>query len=95
MLGLDMLNASARAIRHPDSPHHPFSFFRLPFFVYTCSFPSAMFQITPQLFEKIKHFARFPQTGVSLRQMVMFGNAFPSLRGVCVLHGEHVANLPR
>ncbi|KAJ8657901.1 hypothetical protein O0I10_006429 [Lichtheimia ornata] len=32
-----------------------------------------MFQITPQLFEKIKHFARFPQTGVSLRQMVMFG----------------------
>ncbi|KAL1935077.1 hypothetical protein VTP01DRAFT_4217 [Rhizomucor pusillus] len=32
-----------------------------------------MFQITPQLFDKIKHFARFPQTGVSLRQMVMFG----------------------
>ncbi|KAI8145966.1 mitochondrial branched-chain alpha-ketoacid dehydrogenase kinase-domain-containing protein [Fennellomyces sp. T-0311] len=32
-----------------------------------------MFEITPQLFEKIRHFARFPQTGVSLRQMVMFG----------------------
>ncbi|KAI9314339.1 alpha-ketoacid dehydrogenase kinase [Dichotomocladium elegans] len=32
-----------------------------------------MFQITPQLFDKIKHFARFPQTGVSLWQMVMFG----------------------
>ncbi|ORY93379.1 mitochondrial pyruvate dehydrogenase [Syncephalastrum racemosum] len=32
-----------------------------------------MFQITPQLFDKIRHFARFPQTGVSLRQMVMFG----------------------
>lgn len=38
-----------------------------------------MFQITPQLFEKIKHFARFPQTGVSLRQMVMFGNAISPL----------------
>jgi len=32
-----------------------------------------MFKITPQLYEKIKHFAKFPQTGVSLRQMVMFG----------------------
>ncbi|KAI8981495.1 hypothetical protein BDB01DRAFT_794315 [Pilobolus umbonatus] len=32
-----------------------------------------MYKITPQLYEKIKHFARFPQTGVSLRQMVMFG----------------------
>lgn len=32
-----------------------------------------MFKITPQLYEKIKHFARFPQTGVSLKQMVMFG----------------------
>ncbi|KAI9354022.1 hypothetical protein BD770DRAFT_392932 [Pilaira anomala] len=32
-----------------------------------------MFKLTPQLYEKIKHFARFPQTGVSLRQMVMFG----------------------
>ncbi|KAI8391523.1 mitochondrial pyruvate dehydrogenase [Radiomyces spectabilis] len=32
-----------------------------------------MFQITPQLYDKIKHFAKFPQTGVSLRQMVMFG----------------------
>ncbi|KAI9312254.1 mitochondrial pyruvate dehydrogenase [Dichotomocladium elegans] len=29
--------------------------------------------MSPQLFEKIKHFARFPQTAVSLRQMVMFG----------------------
>lgn len=32
-----------------------------------------MFKITPQLYDKIKHFARFPQTGVSLKQMVMFG----------------------
>ncbi|KAI9232760.1 MAG: mitochondrial branched-chain alpha-ketoacid dehydrogenase kinase-domain-containing protein [Podila humilis] len=32
-----------------------------------------MYRITPQLSEKIKHFATFPQTGVSLRQMVMFG----------------------
>ncbi|KAF9432652.1 hypothetical protein BGZ76_010506 [Entomortierella beljakovae] len=32
-----------------------------------------MFRISPQLSEKIKHFATFPQTGVSLRQMVMFG----------------------
>ncbi|KAG0068729.1 hypothetical protein BGZ89_004148 [Linnemannia elongata] len=32
-----------------------------------------MYRISPQLSEKIKHFATFPQTGVSLRQMVMFG----------------------
>ncbi|RCH89230.1 hypothetical protein CU098_008819 [Rhizopus stolonifer] len=32
-----------------------------------------MYKITPRLYEKIKHFARFPQTGVSLKQMVMFG----------------------
>ncbi|KAI7862482.1 mitochondrial branched-chain alpha-ketoacid dehydrogenase kinase-domain-containing protein [Spinellus fusiger] len=32
-----------------------------------------MFKITPQLYEKVQHFARFPQTGVSLRQMVLFG----------------------
>lgn len=31
------------------------------------------YQITPQLRDKINHFCRFPQTGVSLRQMVMFG----------------------
>ncbi|RUS20005.1 mitochondrial branched-chain alpha-ketoacid dehydrogenase kinase-domain-containing protein [Endogone sp. FLAS-F59071] len=31
-----------------------------------------IYKITPQLYEKIKHFAKFPQTGVSLRQMVMF-----------------------
>ncbi|RUP51176.1 branched-chain alpha-ketoacid dehydrogenase kinase [Jimgerdemannia flammicorona] len=31
-----------------------------------------MYRITPQLYDKIKHFAKFPQTGVSLRQMVMF-----------------------
>lgn len=35
-----------------------------------------MFKITPQLYDKIKHFARFPQTGVSLKQMVMFGKMF-------------------
>lgn len=33
-----------------------------------------MFKLSPQLYEKIKHFAKFPQTGVSLRQMVLFGN---------------------
>ncbi|KAI8971495.1 hypothetical protein BDF20DRAFT_884791 [Mycotypha africana] len=32
-----------------------------------------MFKITPQLYKKIKHYANFPQTGVSLKQMVMFG----------------------
>ncbi|KAI8880344.1 alpha-ketoacid dehydrogenase kinase [Backusella circina FSU 941] len=32
-----------------------------------------MFQLSPQLYDKIKYFARFPQTGVSLRQMVLFG----------------------
>ncbi|KAI8071870.1 hypothetical protein BDF21DRAFT_344126 [Thamnidium elegans] len=32
-----------------------------------------MFNLTPQLYDKIKYFARFPQTGVSLRQMVLFG----------------------
>ncbi|KAI8332484.1 mitochondrial branched-chain alpha-ketoacid dehydrogenase kinase-domain-containing protein [Chlamydoabsidia padenii] len=32
-----------------------------------------MFQLTPHLYDKIKYFARFPQTGVSLKQMVMFG----------------------
>ncbi|KAI8882532.1 hypothetical protein K501DRAFT_221069, partial [Backusella circina FSU 941] len=32
-----------------------------------------MYKISPQVYEKIKHFARFPQTAVSLRQMVMFG----------------------
>ncbi|CAG8561879.1 8610_t:CDS:2, partial [Cetraspora pellucida] len=31
------------------------------------------YRITPQLRDKINHFARFPQTGVSLKQMVMFG----------------------
>lgn len=29
--------------------------------------------LTPQIYDKIKYFAKFPQTGVSLRQMVMFG----------------------
>ncbi|OZJ02337.1 hypothetical protein BZG36_04592 [Bifiguratus adelaidae] len=32
-----------------------------------------MFRLTPKLYEKIKYFAEFPQTGVSLHQMVMFG----------------------
>ncbi|KAG1460394.1 hypothetical protein G6F56_005957 [Rhizopus delemar] len=30
-----------------------------------------MFKLTPHLYDKIKHFASFPQTGVSLKQMVM------------------------
>ncbi|KAG8846839.1 hypothetical protein FRB96_001755 [Tulasnella sp. 330] len=33
----------------------------------------APFRITPQLWDKIHHFAAFPQTGVSLQQMVLFG----------------------
>ncbi|CAG82418.2 mitochondrial branched-chain alpha-ketoacid dehydrogenase kinase-domain-containing protein [Yarrowia lipolytica] len=31
-------------------------------------------KFTPELAEKIKHYARFPATGVSLRQMVQFGS---------------------
>ncbi|RHZ78252.1 hypothetical protein Glove_166g289 [Diversispora epigaea] len=31
------------------------------------------YRITEKLQEKIRHFTRFPQTGVSLKQMVMFG----------------------
>ncbi|KIK02899.1 hypothetical protein K443DRAFT_677250 [Laccaria amethystina LaAM-08-1] len=34
---------------------------------------SAAFRITPTLWDKIHHFASFPQTGVSLQQMVLFG----------------------
>ncbi|KAH7918645.1 alpha-ketoacid dehydrogenase kinase [Leucogyrophana mollusca] len=34
---------------------------------------SAAFRITPALWDKIHHFASFPQTGVSLQQMVLFG----------------------
>ncbi|KAK0203882.1 mitochondrial pyruvate dehydrogenase [Desarmillaria ectypa] len=34
---------------------------------------SSMFRITPSLWDKIHHFASFPQTGVSLQQMVLFG----------------------
>lgn len=33
----------------------------------------AGFRLTPHLYDKIKYFARFPQTGVSLKQMAMFG----------------------
>jgi pyruvate dehydrogenase kinase 2/3/4 len=31
------------------------------------------FKITPSLWDKIHHFASFPQTGVSLQQMILFG----------------------
>ncbi|WOO80255.1 [Pyruvate dehydrogenase (acetyl-transferring)] kinase, mitochondrial [Vanrija pseudolonga] len=31
------------------------------------------FKITPQLWDKIHHFASFPPTGVSLQQMILFG----------------------
>ncbi|KAJ6583156.1 mitochondrial branched-chain alpha-ketoacid dehydrogenase kinase-domain-containing protein [Mycena vulgaris] len=34
---------------------------------------SAGFRITPSLWDRIHHFASFPQTGVSLQQMVLFG----------------------
>ncbi|KAJ2379147.1 [Pyruvate dehydrogenase (acetyl-transferring)] kinase isozyme 2, partial [Coemansia sp. RSA 2611] len=47
--------------------------------------------ISRELASKIAHFARFPQTGVSLRQMVEFGQN-PSqgtlLRGAQFLHDE-------
>ncbi|KAI9230168.1 MAG: mitochondrial pyruvate dehydrogenase [Piptocephalis tieghemiana] len=33
----------------------------------------SLLKIPPSLYDKIKHFATFPQTGVSLRQMVKFG----------------------
>ncbi|KAH7096528.1 mitochondrial pyruvate dehydrogenase [Auriculariales sp. MPI-PUGE-AT-0066] len=33
----------------------------------------SMFRISPALWDKIHHFASFPQTGVSLQQMVLFG----------------------
>ncbi|ORX57558.1 hypothetical protein DM01DRAFT_1334164 [Hesseltinella vesiculosa] len=32
-----------------------------------------MYQITPRIGERIRYFAKIPQTGVSLKQMVMFG----------------------
>ncbi|KZV99663.1 alpha-ketoacid dehydrogenase kinase [Exidia glandulosa HHB12029] len=34
---------------------------------------AAAFRISPALWDKIHHFASFPQTGVSLQQMVLFG----------------------
>jgi pyruvate dehydrogenase kinase 2/3/4 len=34
---------------------------------------SAGFRISPALWDKIHHFASFPQTGISLQQMVLFG----------------------
>ncbi|EKM74801.1 hypothetical protein AGABI1DRAFT_123518 [Agaricus bisporus var. burnettii JB137-S8] len=34
---------------------------------------SAGFRISPALWDKVHHFASFPQTGVSLQQMVLFG----------------------
>ncbi|KAF8551914.1 alpha-ketoacid dehydrogenase kinase [Imleria badia] len=34
---------------------------------------SAAFRISPALWDKIHHFTSFPQTGVSLQQMVLFG----------------------
>ncbi|OLL25342.1 [Pyruvate dehydrogenase (acetyl-transferring)] kinase, mitochondrial [Neolecta irregularis DAH-3] len=33
-----------------------------------------MYRITPHLYDQIRHFAAFPQTGVSLQQMVQFGS---------------------
>lgn len=54
-----------------------FSFFF--FEVFTCLLffiffsRNKMSNLTPQLYDKIKYFAKFPQTGVSLRQMVLFG----------------------
>jgi pyruvate dehydrogenase kinase 2/3/4 len=45
----------------------------------------APFKIGPELWDKLRHYASFPQTGVSLRQMVMFGEPVSGntgLRGV-------------
>lgn len=49
------------------------TFFLYTFFFFLLHIKISMFKLNPQLYEKIKHFAKFPQTGVSLRQMVMFG----------------------
>ena len=35
---------------------------------------STFYKITPQLWNRLLHFASFPQTGISLQQMVMFGS---------------------
>ncbi|TIC19225.1 hypothetical protein E3Q13_01426 [Wallemia mellicola] len=35
---------------------------------------SAFYNITPKLWNKLLHFSSFPQTGISLQQMVMFGS---------------------
>ncbi|CAO3639657.1 unnamed protein product [Mucor hiemalis] len=53
----------------PTSSFSLFLFFLSSFLFYLLK----MFNLTPQLYDKIKYFARFPQTGVSLRQMVLFG----------------------
>ncbi|RKP26367.1 mitochondrial branched-chain alpha-ketoacid dehydrogenase kinase-domain-containing protein [Syncephalis pseudoplumigaleata] len=48
-----------------------------------------MLRIPPSLYEKIKYFATFPQTGVSLRQMVKFGQQ--SSPGTLFRAGQFVA----
>ncbi|TIA72385.1 hypothetical protein E3P91_02077 [Wallemia ichthyophaga] len=35
---------------------------------------SAFYNITPKMWNKLLHFSSFPQTGISLQQMVMFGS---------------------
>lgn len=53
---------------------HIFTFSLFFFFTPFSSFLiKKMLPLSPQLYDKIKYFAKFPQTGVSLRQMVMFG----------------------
>ena len=45
---------------------------------------SANFRITAELSRQVAHYASFPQTGVSLRQMVLFGQSpcAPIARGI-------------
>ncbi|KAF8903874.1 mitochondrial pyruvate dehydrogenase [Gymnopilus junonius] len=50
---------------------------------------SAGFRITPAIWDKIHHFASFPQTGVSLQQMVLFGQN-PS-QGTLLKAGQFLA----
>lgn len=59
----------------PNSTHIYVSFSGWPHtdVVDISSFANRVYKITPQLRSQLHHFASFPQTGISLRQMVQFG----------------------
>lgn len=48
-------------------------------YIFSSSFatPMVLFKISEALSKRIQYFASFPQTGVSLRQMVEFGALVP------------------